>query len=260
MSPSEIIALSVAALLAGAMNAMAGGGTVLTFPALLFFGMPAIEANATSATALVVGTIGSIFGYRRHVPAVKPLLTRLSLVTAIGSLLGAMLLKVTNEETFNHLVPFLLLFATVLFLANNAFRRFLRIQAAQHAHEILAGRRFWLATGFQFFVAIYGGYFGAGIGILMLASLGLLGMQNIHESNTVKSVLSALINLVASTYFIFAGLVIWPQAIVMTVAATLGYFLAAHYSQRISQDAVRAIAGAIGLGVSALMVWKQFFA
>lgn len=258
MTPAEIAALSLAALLAGAMNAVAGGGTVLTFPALLFFGMPAIQANATSTFALLIGLCGSIYGYRSHFPKVRTILSKLSLVSIVGGLLGAILLTVTPEKQFSDLVPFLLLFATILFLANNAFRKFLRIRAASEASEILAGRKYWLAAGFQLFVAIYGGFFGAGIGILMLASLGLLGMQDIHESNAVKTILGALINLVASIYLVIAGLVIWPQAIVMTVAATAGYFLASHYSQRIPQQAVRRIAAAIGLGVSLLLLWNQF--
>jgi len=258
MSPTELTALSVAALLAGAMNAVAGGGTILTFPALIFFGMPAIQANATSTFALLAGVAGSVFGYRRHFPRVRPLLVRLSLVSALGGLLGAIILTCTREEVFARLVPFLLLFATILFLANGFFRRFLRLETALEPADILAGRRFWLAIGIQFLIAVYGGYFGAGIGILMLASLGILGLGNIHESNAVKTVLGALINLVAAIYFVIAGLVLWPQALVMTVGATAGYFLGAHYSQRIPEQSVRRIVAAIGLGISALMFLRQF--
>jgi uncharacterized membrane protein YfcA len=258
MSSAEILALALAALLAGAMNAVAGGGTVLTFPALILFGMPAIQANATSTFALLVGLAGSAFGYRNQMIAVRPLATRFSLVSIFGGLIGAILLTLTREEVFSHLVPFLLLFATILFLANNAFRRLVRIEPLSTSADLLHRRSLWIAIVFQFFVALYGGYFGAGIGILMLASLGILGMHDIHEMNALKTVLAALINLVASIYFVAVGLVIWPQAIVMTVSATAGYFLAAHVSLKIPQSAVRRIAAAIGLGISILMFVKEF--
>ncbi|MGH8047125.1 MAG: sulfite exporter TauE/SafE family protein [Chthoniobacterales bacterium] len=258
MTSAEIAALTAAALLAGAMNAVAGGGTVLTFPALLLYGVPAIQANATSTLALMIGMTGSVFGYRRQMRAVAPLAMRFGILSAIGGLLGALLLTCTQEKTFAALVPFLLLFATILFLANNAFRRLVRIEPLAQASDLLHRRGIAFAYIFQFFVAIYGGYFGAGIGILMLASLGILGMHDIHEMNALKTILAALINLVASVYFIFAGLIVWPEAIVMTAGATIGYFAASHYAQRIPQNAVRYIAAAIGLGISALLLWRQF--
>lgn len=260
MSNPEIAAITLAAFLAGAMNAIAGGGTVLTFPALIAFGMPAIQANATSTVALLIGILGSVYGYRRPIRAVAPLITRFGIVSAIGGLLGAILLTVTREETFSALVPFLLLFATLLFLANNAFRRLVRIDPLARSTDLLTRPGFGLALAFQFLVAIYGGYFGAGIGILMLATLGILGMHDIHEMNALKTVLGALVNLIAAVYFVFAGLVVWPEALVMTVGATLGYFAASHYAQRIPQNAVRGAAVAIGLGISAWLLWQQFFA
>ncbi len=258
MTAPEIAALFAAALLAGAMNAVAGGGTVLTFPALLLYGIPAIQANATSTLALLIGITGSVFGYRNQIRTVAPLATRFGIVSIIGGLLGALLLTCTREKTFATLVPFLLLFATILFLANNAFRRLVRIEPLAKSSDLLHSRGIALAYVFQFFVALYGGYFGAGIGILMLASLGILGMHDIHEMNALKTVLGALVNLVAAIYFIFAGLIVWPEAAVMTVGATVGYFAASHYAQRIPQNAVRIIAAAIGLGISALLLWRQF--
>lgn len=258
MTAAEIAAISAAALAAGAMNAIAGGGTVLTFPALLLFGMPAIQANATSTFALMVGIGGSVFGYRRQMPAVVPLALRFGVVSAAGGLLGALLLTRTQEKTFAALVPFLLLFATVLFLANNAFRSLVRIEPLARPADLLHRRGILLAYAFQFFVAAYGGYFGAGIGILMLASLGILGMHDIHEMNALKTILGALINLVATIYFIFAGLIIWPEALVMTIGATAGYFCASHWSQRIPQNTVRLLAAAIGLGISLWLLWEQF--
>ena len=121
------------------------------------------------------------------------------------------------------------------------------------------GRGVWVAVGFQFAVAIYGGYFGAGIGILMLASLGFLGMADIHEMNALKNLLGSLINVVASLWFIAAGIVDWSKAGVMTAGALAGYYLGAHFSQRIPQHQVRRIIMAVGLTISAVMFFKQFF-
>ena len=257
MTLTEIIVLSLAAAAAGMVNAIAGGGTLITFPALLAFGMPAIIANATSTLALLVGTAGSVYGYREPIRAVRPWLKRFVPVSLVGGLLGGILLTVTKEETFAKMVPFLLLFATVLFLLQGPFRRFAGFDdraeaAAPHHHAV------WGAVLFQFFVALYGGYFGAGIGILMLASLGLLGLTNIHEMNGLKTVLGSLINLVAAAYFVWAGLIDWPRAGVMTVGALAGYFLGARFAQRIPQRRVRQIITGIGFAISAVLFYKQF--
>lgn len=236
------------------MNAIAGGGTVLTFPVLLFFGTPAIIANATSTVALVIGTAGSMYGFRRQIVKVKSWLRRFVVVSALGGWLGSYLLTRTSEALFSSLVPYLILFATILFFANGAFRRFAGVngtalQPQKHA--------LWVAMLFQFAVAVYGGYFGAGIGILMLATLGFLGLHDIHQMNAAKNVLGSLINVVASLWFISSGLVHWPKATVMMAGALTGYFLGAHYSQRISQQTVRKLIAAIGLGISLVMFYKQ---
>jgi uncharacterized membrane protein YfcA len=256
MSPLEILALTVAAGAAGAVNAIAGGGTLITFPVLLFAGVAPVTANATSTLALLLGTVGSIYGYRRQFAAVHLWLRRFLPVSLIGGLIGGILLTRTSNEIFARLVPFLLLFATVLFVAQGAFRRFARSQ------ELPAGlpakRAIWIAVLFQFAVAIYGGYFGAGIGILMLASLGFIGLTDIHEMNALKTVLSTLINVVAAVWFIASGLIDWPRTAVMTAGALGGYFLGAHYSQRIPQARVRQIITGIGFSISAALFWKQF--
>ncbi len=255
MSGIEALALAAAAALAGAINAVAGGGTLITFPALLFLGTPAIIANATSTVALVIGTAGSIFGFRQQLAKVRPWLARFLPASALGGLLGSALLTRTSETLFTRLVPFLILFATLLFLAQGAFRRFAGVEKS--AVPGPAHRAVWLAVLFQFAVAIYGGYFGAGIGILMLASLGCLGLTDIHEMNALKNVLGSLINLVAATWFIASGLIDWPKAGVMTAGALAGYFLGAHFSQRIPQRRVRQLITAIGLTLSAALFYRQ---
>ncbi|MBU6400481.1 MAG: sulfite exporter TauE/SafE family protein [Verrucomicrobia bacterium] len=258
MSGSETMTLAAAATAAGLVNAVAGGGTLITFPTLLLVGTPPIVANATSTLALVFGTAGSVFGYRRQIAAVKPWLSRFVPVSLAGGLLGGILLTRTREDLFAKMVPFLLLFATVLFVAQGAFRRFAGF--APRADGGMGPRHYgvWAAVVFQFLVALYGGYFGAGIGILMLASLGYLGLTNIHEMNGLKTVLGSLINLVAAVYFIFAGLIDWPKTAVMAIGAVAGYYFGAHYSQRISQSRVRQIITAVGFLISAVMFYQQF--
>ena len=252
-----MIALAGAGAAAGMVNAVAGGGTLITFPVLLAVGTPSILANATSTLALLIGTAGSVYGYRRPILEIKPWLGRFVPVSLLGGLLGGVVLTRTGESTFDRLVPFLLLFATILFLAQGTFRRFAVFADLSHPGAAPA-RRLWLAVVFQFFVAFYGGYFGAGIGILMLASLGFLGLTDIHQMNGLKTVLGSLINLVAALYFIGAGLIVWPKAAVMTAGALGGYFIGAHYAQRIPQQHVRHIITAIGFIISAVLFWRQF--
>lgn len=256
MSAIEILGLMASAVAAGAINAVAGGGTLVTFPTLLWFNTPPIAANATSTFSLLLGTAGSVFGFRKHIEAVKPLLWRFVPASLLGGLIGGVLLTRTSNQTFAKLVPFLILFATVLFLAQGLFRRLAKLEGPDDQPR-QAGR-IWGAILFQFAVAIYGGYFGAGIGILMLASLGFIGLNNIHEMNTLKTVLGSLINLVATVWFVCAGLVQWPKAGVMTVGALAGYYLGSHYSQRIPQKRLRQIIATIGFIISAVTFYKEF--
>ncbi|MBL9134433.1 MAG: sulfite exporter TauE/SafE family protein [Verrucomicrobiales bacterium] len=255
MSPWEALGLAAAAATAGAINAVAGGGTLVTFPSLLAVGTPPVVANATSTLALMIGTAGSILGFRRHLDPVKPWLRRFIPVSLVGGLLGSVLLTLTSDRVFSRLVPFLLLFATVLFLAQGAVAR---LHQSSNPAGSVPSRRVWSALVFQFFVAVYGGYFGAGIGILMLASLGFLGFSNIHEMNTVKTVLGSLINLVATLWFVGAGLIHWPKAGVMTAGALAGYYLGSHFSQRIPQRRVRQIITTIGFLISGATFYKEF--
>jgi uncharacterized membrane protein YfcA len=252
---AQILELAAAAMVAGGMNAVAGGGTLVTFPTLILLGTGAEIANATSTLALVFGTFGSMYGYREHVGAIREWMARFWLVSSVGGFIGAVLLTKTSDAIFANMVPFLILFATLLFMAQDAFRRF----GMKKAGEAQAGKRaIWGAMAFQFAVAVYGGFFGAGIGILMLASLGFLGMKNIHEMNALKTVLGSLINAVATIWFIKAGLIDWTKAGIMTAGALVGYYLSSHYAQRISQQRVRQLISAIGFGISGVMFYKQF--
>ena len=256
MSLAEILGLIFSGAAAGAVNAVAGGGTLLTFPTLLAFGTPPVVANATSTLALFLGTAGSVFGYRRHMESVKRWLWRFVPVSIAGGWIGSWLLTHTSDRTFSRMVPFLILFATVLFLAQGAFRRFAGLDQRGEFHS--KHHAIWGAIAFQFAVAVYGGYFGAGIGILMLASLGFIGLTNIHEMNALKTVLASLINCVAAIWFIYAGLIHWPKAGVMTAGALIGYFIGALYAQRIPQARVRQIITAIGFIIAGVTFYKEF--
>ncbi|MBI3857948.1 MAG: sulfite exporter TauE/SafE family protein [Planctomycetes bacterium] len=253
MSALEITGLAAAAAAAGLINAVAGGGTLITFPTLLLCRTAPLAANATSTFALVVGTFGGVFGYRRQLAAVKPWLWRFIPPSLLGGWAGSWLLTHTSEKVFSKLVPFLILFATILFVSQGLIRRLMGARPAEARSGVL-----WGALLFQLAVAVYGGYFGAGIGILMLASLGLIGLTDIHEMNALKTLLGSLINIVATVVFISAGLVDWPKAGVMTVGALAGYFVGSHYAQRIPQARVRTLITAIGFIIAAASFYKEF--
>ncbi|MEI6322216.1 MAG: sulfite exporter TauE/SafE family protein [bacterium] len=260
MSNLEIIALMLSACAAGMINAVAGGGTLVTFPVLILFGVPPVIANATSTLSLVVGTAGSIYGFRRNIAEVRPWFKTFIPISLIGGWLGSFLLTHGKESTFSHLVPYLVLFATLLFMLQGVVRRSVAHQVVLEGRHSKSSSqvRFHLigAMIFQFFVSIYGGYFGAGIGILMLATLGFLGFSDIHKMNTLKNVIGSLINLVAAIWFTASGLINWPIMGVMTVGAVTGYYLGATYSQKLSQEKARYLITAIGLIITIVMFWK----
>ena len=228
--------LAGVALLSGALNSVAGGGSFLTFPSLIFSGVPAIEANATSNFALWVGTIGSARGYKEEVREHRHLLTWPLIVSACGSLVGALLLLRTPERTFTRLIPFLLLFATLVFAFSPLFGR-ARTRARRHSTLQLIA---------QFLTAVYGGYFGAGMGFVMLAILAFSGLPNLNAMNAIKNVLAIAINGVALIPFIIAGIIEWPQALVMAVAAAIGGYFGSRIARRVPAPVLRA--GVIAIG------------
>lgn len=226
------------------MNALAGGGTILTFPTLLLLGESARVANATSTVALLPGAAASLAGYRREVATHRRWLTTLLLPSLLGGGLGSLLLLVTPERTFARLAPWLVLFATALFA-------FQSLRSARRGDRTAPepgsdGRLLhaWLA---QFAVAVYGGYFGAGIGILMLAALGFMGFTNIHRMNGLKNWGGLCMNLVAAAAFAASGIVNWPVAVAMAGGAVLGGYGGSRLAQRVDQETVRRAVIAIGL-------------
>jgi uncharacterized protein len=243
-----------AAFLAGAINSVAGGGTLVSFPTLIWLGLNAVTANATSTVAIWPGTVGSIWGYRRELRKAEGRFLILVIPSFIGGLTGAVLLHSTPVSTFAHMVPFLLLFATLLFMAQETVQRFLKT-ARNRGHR--SGR--WLvgALIFQLGVALYGGYFGAGIGILMLAALGIMGLTDIHEMNSLKVVFGGSINGIATAYFILSGMVYWPYVFVMVTGAVAGGYGGAGSARKLGQKAVRRIVIGIGLGMAISLFLKK---
>ena len=240
------------AVVSGAMNAVAGGGSFLSFPALLLVGVPPIQANATNTIALWPGLLGSVGAYRNELrgPEARRVLFPLLATGVVGGLLGAITLLVTPPRTFLHLIPILLLVATLLF----AFSRKITTLFKPHGEATLSTTA---GAAAQFFVAFYIGYFGAGAGILMMALLALLGMTHIHRINAYKTVQNAVCNGVAIIAFVAHGVIYWKHAGIMCIGALVGGYFGAHYAQKMKQEHVRWIVIAIGAGMSAYFFWKQ---
>jgi uncharacterized membrane protein YfcA len=240
------IFLFFAGALGGAINAVAGGGSFVAFPALMFTGVPPVSANATNTLALWVGVTASGGAYRNRLSISRRVMVPLIVTSVIGGLAGAFLLIKTPAQTFLKVMPWLMLGATLLF----AFGKHLtgRIAAgisSDASRGAIAG-----ASVFELVVAVYGGYFGGGIGIMNLAMLAAMGMTDIHDMNALKVVLGGVINGVATVTFVITGAIVWPQAIVMTVGAILGGYFAAHYAQKLPQSWIRAFVILVGAAMT----------
>jgi uncharacterized membrane protein YfcA len=245
--------LIAGAFAAGAINSIAGGGTLITFPLLIWLGLDPKVANATSTVALWPGLFGGLFGFRKELENSSKLLWRLGLTSVIGGAVGAWLLIWTPSPLFAQLVPFLILFATILFMAQGSINRRLRLQPLVAEPKT----SWWLgAIIFQFFSSIYGGYFGAGNGILMLAAMGLLGLHDIHRANGIKNFLGICINSIAVLSFAMTDLVVWTDALIMAGGALLGGYFGASMAVRVGQVWVRRGIVAIGFIIFFGMIWR----
>lgn len=256
MSPIRLIAVAIAAAVGGMVNSIAGGGTLLTFPALIALGVPPLVANATSTVALWPGALSSMYGYRAHLRG----FLRWSMIFAIPSLLGggtgAWLLLHTSESRFEAIVPWLVLGATFLFGIQGPLMKRLRPQRElRHDDGSFAPRHGATALMWQFLVGVYGGYFGAGIGILMLAVLGFMGFSDIHRMNGLKNWGGLCINFVAAVMFAISGIVDWAVALAMAVGAIAGGYAAAHLAQRVPQAIVRRAIIVVGVASGLWLMW-----
>jgi uncharacterized protein len=246
--------LGLSAVVAGVINAIAGGGTLFTFFALLTVVDP-VTANATSTVALVPGSLAGAWGYRREMADANRWTALLIWPSLVGGVVGSLLVTELDEHYFSTLVPWLLLSAALLFMAQPAVARLAGI-GKEHAPPTA-----WTLAGivvFQFVVAVYGGYFGAGIGILMLSALGLMGFADIHRMNALKTLLAACINGVSVVVFVVERKVEWRYALSMAVAAIVGGYLGARVARRLDSQVVRWVVVLIGLGLAAHSFYKQW--
>jgi uncharacterized protein len=275
---SHPIFLFFAALLAGLLNAVAGGGSFISFPALLFSGIAPIAANATNTAAVWPGTVASTIAYRKEFTAeARRLLPPLIITGILGGIIGARVLLSTPPSTFMRIVPWLLLGATLLFASSGWLTA--RLHARLGTRAVVEGNgevvnrgsgaataqaerktpRWLMIVGLflELLIAIYIGYFGAGVGILLLALLALMGMENIHAMNGMKSLLVSIVNGVALVTFIWARVIVWPQALLMLVAAMLGGYAGAHYARKMNQQQIRWLVIVVGFGMSAYFFVRQ---
>ena len=237
MTPEQTLILFVAALAAGAINSLAGGGTILSFPALVAYGLPPVEANATSMVALWPGSLGGAWGFRREIRAIgSARWVSLGLVSLVGGLVGAFLLNSLPSRFFESIASWLILGATILIAFDPWIRR--RFSASRPAHP-------GAGLGLSGLFSVYGGYFGAGVGILLLPAFSLLGVRDIHEANGLKNLFMTVNKGIAAGFFIVAGLVDWRSAIVMLIGALVGGYSAAaigrHVPDRIMRTAIVAV-------------------
>jgi uncharacterized protein len=251
---ADYVLLCLAAVAAGVMNSIAGGGTLLTFPALLRVVSPVV-ANATSTVALVPGSLAATWGYRREMEATRRWAIILGWPSLLGGLVGSWLVTTLNESYFKALIPWLILAATFLFLFQPVLSRWADIG---HEQAAPSGATVMGVVVFQFFVSVYGGYFGAGIGILMLSSLALMGIGDIHRMNALKTLLAAVINGVSVLVFVFEQKVDWRYALIMAAAAIAGGYLGARVARLLHPRLVRWVVIAIGFGLAAYFFWEQF--
>ncbi|MAL77885.1 MAG: hypothetical protein CMN55_02045 [Sneathiella sp.] len=249
MPLADIILVTLAAFGAGILNTIAGGGTFLTFPALVFTGVPPVIANATSAVAVFPGYLGGAFGFRKEIARFsrRELVSHI-LITLAGGLVGSLLLLVSSNEAFSLIVPFLLLGATLVFL----FGKEISNWAARHSRSGSG-----LQTVSLFFACVYGGYFNGGLGIVLLAIFALWGMIDLHQMNGLKNGLSFVLSAISVVIFAVGGLVLWYQAVIMMIAAIIGGYVGAPIARALPRTVIRAIVALIGFTMSAVFFWQN---
>jgi uncharacterized membrane protein YfcA len=262
LSALALAAVFLTSVLGGAVNAIAGGGTLLTFPALVGLGVPPLTANATSTVALWPGALSSMVGYRGELRGARAWVLRLTLPSVIGGAVGAWLLLRTPPDRFERIVPFLVLGATLLFQAQGPIMRCLARRRGAAAGPVAEASGDdphvapWLFVAGQFAIGVYGGYFGAGIGILMLAGLGMMGFTNIHRMNGLKNWGAVCMNVVAAAIFAFSGIVNWPVALAIAAGGLLGGYGGSRMAQRVGQQRVRHAIVLIGLASFLFLLFR----
>lgn len=248
------ILLFFAAAIAGAINSIAGGGSFVAFPALLFTGVPPINSNAICSVALWPGSMASVGGYRLELLEERKVLPWMIIISLAGGTAGAFLMLSTPQNTFMELVPWLLLLANLLFVfGGKVINIFKADMGGQQKRHVI------FSVVLQFFISFYGGFFGAGMGILMLAALTILGMTNIHKMNAFKTVLGSVINGIAALIFILSGVILWSQTSVMILGAVVGGFGGAYYARQIDPAKVKKVVIFIGVFMTVYFFIKIYF-
>jgi uncharacterized protein len=256
LEPAQIALLAGAALVAGAVNAVAGGGSLLSFPALLAVGYPALTANVTNTVALTPGYFGGTLGYRRELEGQRTRVVALGATSAVGAVLGAFLLLISSAELFERIVPFLIFLACGLLAAQPRLARLVRERRQDRGGPPPAAGDPAGADGHtlplfaaQFLAAAYGAYFGAGVGIMMLAILGIFVADSLQRLNALKGLLSLLINLIAAVAFVLFAAVSWVAVVVMAAGSLLGGQLGVVLARRLDDRALRWLVIAFGVAV-----------
>ncbi|NHF73207.1 sulfite exporter TauE/SafE family protein [Paracoccus xiamenensis] len=245
---ADLILILVAGFLGGLLNAIAGGGTFITFPALVFIGIPEIAANATSTVAAMPGYLSAAIGFRKDIAELdRKLLIRLTLWSMLGGAVGSGLLLMSSNEAFAVLIPFLLLGATLVFLRGAQIREW----AARQRGAVKA-----FGAGTMIPVAIYGGFFNGGLGIVLLALFSLWGMTNLHAMNGLKCWLSFALSVISFVIFAMGGKIVWIPALVMGVGTILGGLAGAPVARRIPMPMLRALIAAVGFGMTAVFLFR----
>lgn len=241
------VLLFSSAFVASGLNAIAGGGSFITFPVLIFTGVPPIVANATNNTAMWVGVLGSIGAYRQDFGIPKRHLILLCGISLIGGVIGSVALLFTSATIFDRLIPYLLLLATLVFVFGEPLKSWFQRRNQSVSPQSVPLLNLALV---QLAIAIYGGFFGAGLGILMLAALTFLGMKNIHAMNAFKTFLGSCINGIAIVPFVFAGLIAWRQALLMAIGSLLGGYFSAYYARKLKPLWVRRFVVGVATGMT----------
>jgi uncharacterized membrane protein YfcA len=249
LGPGAIALLAVGAMLAGAVNAVAGGGSLISFPALLAVGYPALTANITNTVALCPGYVGGTIGYREELTGQRGRIIGLSATSIAGALAGSVLLLVSSPELFDRIVPWLILLACGLLAVQDHLGRFVRNRVGTVERD--AGWKRWAPLlAIQFVAAIYGAYFGAGLGIMMLAILGIFISDTLQRLNALKGVMPLVINVVGAVYFALFAEVVWLAVAVMAVASLVGGRIGVATARRLNDRALRWLVVAFGVGVA----------
>ena len=244
--------VAVVALAGGFVNSIAGGGSLLTFPTLIWVGIPPVTASATNTVGLWAGSLGGVVGFRRHLPE-RSVIVLLGVPSLLGGIIGAVLLLRTPQNVFEGLAPVMVLLATVLLAVQEPLAK--RITRGSLVGERTRGFVV-AAVVFQLLVGVYGGFFGAGIGIMMLAALAVLGLTDIHQMNGLKNLLAIIINGLAAVYFVSQGAVQWTDATIMAVASIVGGLGGAALANRLGRRLVRQAVIAIGIAASFSLLLK----